>query len=90
MQKSNALVHFHAPDQSFTTLPQRACSTKAPLKPALHSKCKHIMERSAELRRKASESDAVLEVWLAMGGCGHPAINPSADPGLQCKHKRMV
>ena len=86
MQRGDALVHFHGPDQSFATLPQRAWLMEAPLEPALHSKRKHIVERSSELRCKASEADAIL----ALGGCGHPAINPSADPALHCKLKRIM
>ena len=61
---TDALVQFHAPDQSLTSLHQKALLREGPLEPALHTKRKRLVDRSAELRQKAQELDATLEVWF--------------------------
>ena len=55
-------MQFHAPDQSLTSLHQKALLREGPLEPALHTKRKRLIERSSELRLKAQELDATLEV----------------------------
>ena len=62
VQQVDALTHFHAPNQSLTSLSQRALKHQGPLAPALDSKRSQLLKRTAELRSKAREVDACLEV----------------------------
>ena len=58
----DALTHFHAPDQSLSGLSQRALNHQGPLAPALDNKRTQLLKRTAELRSKAREIDACLQV----------------------------
>ena len=62
VRQTDALTSFHAPDQSLTSLSQKALKHQGPLAPALDSKRMQLMNRTAELRSKARELDACLEV----------------------------
>lgn len=62
IQQREALVHFHAPDHSQTSLQQKALLRGGPLEPALHSRRRQLITRTAELKMKARELEAALEV----------------------------
>lgn len=62
IQQREALVHFHAPDHSQTSLQQKALMQQGPLETALQSRRDQLMARTAELKTKARELDAALEV----------------------------
>lgn len=67
VRQVDALTHFHAPDQSLTSLSQRALSHQGPLAPALDSKRSQLLKSTAELRSKVREVDACLEVRTHVG-----------------------
>lgn len=62
IQQRQALVHFHAPDHSQTSLQQKALMQQGPLEPALQSRREALTARTAELKMKAHELNAALEV----------------------------
>ena len=69
IQQREALVHFHAPDYSQTSLQQKALLQQGPLEPALHSRRQQLLARTAELKMKARELDAALQVCSLTACC---------------------
>ena len=68
IQQREALVHFHAPDHSQTSMQQKALLREGPLEPALQSRRQQLITRTAELKMKARELDAALEVSSCIAG----------------------
>lgn len=73
VRQVGALTHFHAPDQSLTSLSRRALTHQGPLAPALDSKRRQLLKSTAELKGKAREVDACLEVCIDMRFAGVPS-----------------
>jgi len=61
-QQTGALVHFHDPDDSLTSLQQQQQLREAPLESALYNSRKDSLQRTAGLQSKVRELDASLQV----------------------------
>ncbi|KAL3145685.1 hypothetical protein ABBQ32_003220 [Trebouxia sp. C0010 RCD-2024] len=83
VRQVDALTHFHAPDQSLTSLSQKALTHSRPLAPALDTKRTQLLTRTAELRRKAREVDACLQALEARKALQGAAPNSPQSTAVQ-------
>ena len=89
IQQREALVHFHAPDHSQTSLQQKALLQQGPLEPALHSRRQQLIARTAELKMKARELDAALQVCTLSACCCSTSCNASCCTTLSANEKAV-